>query len=310
MGLTASVVIATYNRASFLSRAVRSALGQTFKDIEVIVVDDASTDNTPQVIADLKDPRLIYLRHEKNKGAGGARNTGIRASRGEFIPFLDSDDEWMPDKLEKQISLFKRSSEEVGLVYCGHTSVIDKTKEVKTERMPTVRGHVAEAALRYCVTGGGSTYIIRKECFEKIGFFDEELPSLEDWELLMRLSQSYAFEFVPEILTKRYMHREQLTAKLSEKIEAREKILRKHFTELSKYPYIHADHLNRLGVLVALGGELKGARAYFLKSIKTRPLQGLAYFHIFPLSLFPAIYKRSLEKEVKQNSWDGIPIYW
>lgn len=99
-----SIVIPTYNRARFLGRLVRSVLNQTYKNFEVIVADDASTDDTAEIIKTFKDDRIRYIRHESNAGAAAARNTGIKASRGEYVAFQDSDDEWLPEKLEKQMA--------------------------------------------------------------------------------------------------------------------------------------------------------------------------------------------------------------
>lgn len=106
-----SVVIPTYNRAHVLNRAIRSVLGQTYQHFEIIVVDDGSTDNTEQVVKAIADDRVRYIRHETNKGtAAAARNTGIRQACGEFIGFVDSDDEWLPGKLQKQVDKFHSAS--------------------------------------------------------------------------------------------------------------------------------------------------------------------------------------------------------
>lgn len=102
-----SVIIAAYNRAHLIGRALRTVLEQTYNDFEVIIVDDASTDNTENVIKSFDDARIKYIRHDKNKGAAAAWNTGIRASKGEYIAFQDSDDEWAEDKLEKQMNAFR-----------------------------------------------------------------------------------------------------------------------------------------------------------------------------------------------------------
>lgn len=102
-----SVIIPTHNRQRLVSRAVRSVLNQTYEDLECIVVDDASSDGTPQVIQTIEDERLVYLRHDRNRGASGARNTGIRAAKSSLIAFLDDDDEWLPEKLVKQVPLLK-----------------------------------------------------------------------------------------------------------------------------------------------------------------------------------------------------------
>ncbi|TAK34595.1 MAG: glycosyltransferase family 2 protein, partial [Saprospiraceae bacterium] len=112
-----SVIIPTYNRAKTIERAIDSVLNQTFSDLELIVVDDCSTDFTVDVIKQYTDERLIYIRHENNRGEGGARNTGIRNSRAKYIAFLDSDDEWFPNKLEKQMPVIQESDSKVGIVY-------------------------------------------------------------------------------------------------------------------------------------------------------------------------------------------------
>lgn len=102
-----SVIIPTYNRAHLIGRAIKSVLNQTYKDFEIIIVDDGSTDKTEEVVKDFKDERVRYIRREKNKGGSAARNTGIKAARGEYIAFQDSDDEWLPEKLEKQMKAFE-----------------------------------------------------------------------------------------------------------------------------------------------------------------------------------------------------------
>ncbi len=120
---TVSVIIPTYNRAHLLGRAIESVLDQTYQDFEIIVVDDASADETEEVVKSFGDDRINHIRHQKNKGGSAARNTGIKAARGEFIAFLDSDDEWVPKKLEKEIDRLQTLSNEVGVVYSGFCCV-------------------------------------------------------------------------------------------------------------------------------------------------------------------------------------------
>ena len=113
-----SVIIPTHNRADLVPLAIQSVLQQTYTNLECIVVDDASTDNTEETVRTIIDERIIYLRHENNKHASAARNTGIKYARGEFIAFLDDDDEWLPTKLEKQVPFLLNLHEKVGMIYC------------------------------------------------------------------------------------------------------------------------------------------------------------------------------------------------
>src|SRR4030042_5052103 len=105
---TVSIIIPTYNRAHLVMRAINSVLDQSFQDFEIIIVDDASRDNTEKMVSGIRDKRIFYIRHEKNRGGSAARNTGIKQARGEYIAFLDSDDEWLPEKLEKQLKVLEQ----------------------------------------------------------------------------------------------------------------------------------------------------------------------------------------------------------
>ena len=125
---TVSIIIPTYNRAHLIDRSIQSVLNQTYQDFELIVVDDGSTDNTEDIIRQFqeKDKRIKYIKHDKNKGGSAARNTGIKNSRGEYIAFQDSDDEWFPEKLEKQIEIIECTDPKVGIVYSDMFKIYNK----------------------------------------------------------------------------------------------------------------------------------------------------------------------------------------
>lgn len=114
---TVSIIIPTYNRSKTIKRSINSVLYQTYDDFEIIVIDDGSSDGTDKVIKEFNDSRIKYVRHELNRGASAARNTGIKLSRGKYIAFQDSDDVWVPDKLEKQMNVFKSSENNFGVVF-------------------------------------------------------------------------------------------------------------------------------------------------------------------------------------------------
>lgn len=190
-----SVIIPTYNRAHLLERAIRSVLNQTFQDFELIVVDDGSTDETNKIIG-IFNLDIYYIRHDKNKGVSAARNTGLRYSKGNYIAFLDSDDEWLPQKLERQIKVFENGSDKLGVVYSGY-SVETKPDE---PIIPQYRGDILNYILIYNCVGSATNPLILKNCFDKVGLFDEDLPALNDWDMWIRIGQHYDFEFIPEIL--------------------------------------------------------------------------------------------------------------
>ncbi len=205
-----SVVIPTYNRAQFVKEAIASVLEQTYKDFELIVVDDGSTDETPQVLAAYGD-KLKVLRQE-NKGVSAARNAGISAAQGEWIAFLDSDDLWKKQKLEKQVEWLQAHPQ----VRICHTDEIWIRRGVRVNPMKKhakPNGWIFEQCLPLCVVSPSSV-LIHRSLFEKHGVFDESLPACEDYDLWLRFAAKAPFGFVPEAwLTKRGGHEDQLSQK-------------------------------------------------------------------------------------------------
>lgn len=180
-----SVIIPTYNRASSLVPAVKSALAQNYRDIEVIVVDDASNDDTAIILAEkaAKSPNLRVIRHETNKGAAAARNTGIKASHGEWIALLDSDDLWVVDKLERQLSYLQEKGCDMGTT---HAVFRRMGSEDLAERLLPEQESWTRDLVQGLGVNAGSTLLVRKNLFDEVGFFDENLKRLEDWEWFIR----------------------------------------------------------------------------------------------------------------------------
>jgi glycosyltransferase involved in cell wall biosynthesis len=230
-----SVIIPTYNGAHLLARAIQSVLGQTFRDFELIVVDDGSTDNTKELVSNIGDERVRYIRHEKNRGPSAARNTGIKAANGPYIAFQDSDDEWMPDKLEKQMRAFANAPSEVGVVYSGFWRIKDDQKTyIPSSRIEPKDGNVHSLLLKSNFIGT-PVVLMKRECFEKAGMFDEELPMLEDWELWIRISKYYQFKYINEPLVTSY----HISGGVNERRQrtqarARKLILEKHYEDMKR----------------------------------------------------------------------------
>ena len=203
-----SVVIPTYNNARFVVEAVESVLAQTYDRYEVIAVDDGSTDDTLERLSRFGPP--VRTLSQENQGPPFARNTGIRAGTGELVAFLDSDDLWLPDKLERSVAALT-ADPEAGVVYTNfrmHELETGLRYQVPTYRMS---GRMAQNLFRECRGVSTSTIVCRRECFDKVGLFDEELFRAQDWDLFIRLAEAFPFRFVPEVLTERRLHAASLS---------------------------------------------------------------------------------------------------
>jgi len=187
-----SIVIPTYNRSFVLSRAIKSVLQQSFHDFEVIVVDDGSTDSLDGVLNLYSDPRVRVLKHLENKGAAAARNTAIKAARGNIIAFLDSDDKWDSTKLEKQIAHFEILREKNKNIMGSFTWFFlhkqNGKKELrKFKKVINWKNYFLEG----CFISPGSTLIMDKKAYEHVGLYDESFKRFEDWEWLLRFSKKF-----------------------------------------------------------------------------------------------------------------------
>ncbi len=189
-----SVVIATYNMAAYLPLAVQSALDQTYRNLEVLIVDDGSTDGTRKAVEPfLEDRRVRYL-YQQNRGQAAAKNHGVRESRGEYVAFLDADDLWVRDKLEQQVPLLLKSSD-VGVVYSKMAYIDETGKELGISDYGLFRGRVSGPLLISNFIGFG-TSMARRQCFERLGGFDEAMKMGIDYDLWLRFSTEYAFDYV------------------------------------------------------------------------------------------------------------------
>lgn len=196
-----SVVLPTYNRRQSVGKAIQSVLQQTYATLELIVVDDGSTDGTEQLVRQLSDTRISYLRHENNRGGSAARNTGLAAARGQLIAFQDSDDEWLPHKLERQVALLREAGETTGVVYCTYRrSFPDGSSESHpADPASAPRGEIHRALL-WANFIGTPTIVARRSCYESVGGFDEALPRFQDWDWMIRVSRDWQVGFVEEPL--------------------------------------------------------------------------------------------------------------
>ena len=207
-----SVIIPTFNRAQKVSRAISSVLGQTFTDFEVIVIDDGSVDETGDVLAGFKD-RITLISHPENRGVSASRNSGITASQSPFIAFLDSDDYWLPEKLETQVRYFRENPDAVAcqpeeIWVRNGVRVNPWKKHIKPS------GWIFERSLKLCVVSP-SAVMIRRAVLDEVGLFDEGFPVCEDYDLWLRIGCRYPVNLIDRfLLVKEGGHPDQLSSML------------------------------------------------------------------------------------------------
>lgn len=225
-----SVIIPTYNRAGCIEKSIRSVLEQTYREFELIVVDDGSTDNTQDVINSIDDERIRYIKMSENKGVSAARNEGIRHAVYEYIAFQDSDDLWRPDKLEKQMQTLM-DNPQAGMVYCAYEChrYDGEIYIIPDESMPLYdkQGNLyIKLLMRNTI--GTPTALVRRECFQEAGLFYEALTCLEDWELFIRIAKEYEIVFLEEPLVVVNLKRGGVTSNLAGWYKARCYMIAKH----------------------------------------------------------------------------------
>lgn len=203
-----SVIIPTYNREHVITRAIDSVLAQSYPAKEIIVVDDGSDDRTATLIND-NYPQVVYLKQE-NRGVSAARNSGIKAARSEWLALLDSDDEWLPDKLQKQISVLTEQPE----YRISHSNEIWIRNGIRVNQMKKHQkygGHIFQHCLPLCAMSPSSV-VIHHSVFEEVGPFDESLPVCEDYDMWLRMAALYPVLYLDEPLLVKYGgHADQLS---------------------------------------------------------------------------------------------------
>lgn len=216
-----SVIVPTHNREKTIKKSIDSVLCQTYNNIEIIVVDDKSTDNTEEVINSIKDNRIKYIKLDENKGACFARNKGIELAQGKYIAFQDSDDEWLPQKLEIQLRYLEEKKLDV--VSCRMYQIFD---ESKTKIFPAkCKINKQELYFKNCIST--QTILGKAECF-KNEKFDVNLPRFQDWDLVLRIVKKYRVEIVEQILVKAYIQENSISKNPEKAIKAMEIFLKKH----------------------------------------------------------------------------------
>ena len=226
-----SVIIPAYNRAKTIEAAVKSVQAQTYTNWEIIISDDGSNDNTIEVVARLSrdDARVRYIVHHPNRGAQTARNAGIKAANGEWVAFLDSDDTWLPDSLERRLSIAEK--ENVPVVH-SNAFIIHANNKRELQRVPALAGSVYKDVL----SGEGPMFpclLVKKTALERIGYLDESIPAYQEWDTAIRLAKLFPFGFEPEpTFVYDYRTENAISRDATRAGRGYEQIVRKHFWEI------------------------------------------------------------------------------
>lgn len=273
-----SVVIPTYNRRHSLPNALESVLRQTYSDIEVIVVDDCSTDDTMAYLESVADPRLRVIRHAVNKGAGGARNTGIAAARAPMIAFQDSDDEWLVSKLARQMAAYEKAgSPDFGAVYCGKVTYGEGEAGRRGRRLvsyaprPEVKaeGDILQSLLRESLIST-QTLLVRKDLLDAIGGFDESLRIGEDWELAIRLARHTRFVFIDEPLGMCFLGADSINIVKINQVQMRQRMLEKNMDMIAPDPALHAEYLRSIARVYQRHGRWRESLPFARQAVRAR----------------------------------------
>ena len=237
-----SVVIPCYNRRDKIMPCVESVLGQSYDNIEVILVDDGSTDGTGELFSDLGDSRLRFLRYEENRGACHARNYGAERANGEYIAFQDSDDTWEPDKLEKQLALLKDSGAD--LCFCGMRRVAENGAEFYYP----VHGFRAERALEEFLAenrASTQTMLMKRPVWRELRF-DESFRRYQDWDFAIRAAERFRLAYLPEALARSEVSADSISSTVKS-YPALQHLYTKHRSLYERFPVCGAVMERRMG---------------------------------------------------------------
>jgi glycosyltransferase involved in cell wall biosynthesis len=274
-----SVVIPAYNRAATIAAAIESVLRQTWSDFELIVVDDGSSDGTLAAAAAVRDPRVRLVQNPRNLGAAAARNAGVAEARGTWVAFQDSDDEWLPCKLEKQMARLAAVGAPCVGAYCGLLTLgtLDarpgariRLRYVPDPGIAPVEGDLLPALLKRNIIST-QTLVARRDVFAALGGFDAALPAVEDWDFALRLAHRGPIAFVDEPLVHQRFSENSLTRHRDRQLAAHDRIVAKNLGLYAGRPellalqyYVMAGDHRRLG-------DLGAARRYLALARRTHP---------------------------------------
>lgn len=274
---TVSVIIPAYNRAHVVGQAIKSVLQQTYQDFEIIVVDDASTDNTHDVVKGFGDSRIHYLRHVQNYGAPRARNSGAEAAQGNYLAFLDSDDLWYPEFLERQLGLLSALPSTVGMSCCNMMQKVGDRYRVVG---PGMRSLTFDENLIHADGICASSFVIRKDAFQSIEGFDVKFSSFQDFDFLLRMTSKYQIVSIGDALFEYRLGDDSISRNMASKAKGFERIISIYKHDILRLGLMHR-YLFRLGQYYVLSENLATGRRCWIRALRYKILDAKIWKHFF-----------------------------
>ena len=257
-----SVVLPTAGRGSVVGDAIESVLEQSHESLELLVVDGGPADRTRSVVDSISDPRLRYHRHAEDAGPSTARNAGVRESDGEFVAFIDSDDRWRADKLERQVAAVREAGPDCAVAYTGVEKDFDEPRT-----RSGASGDVEAAVRRMEVPTYTSTLLVRRRAFEDCGGFDESLPCFEDWELCLRLASEHEFRFLDGSLVEKGTTGDNLSAEPDRLSESVKRLRQQYDLPTETLAHLYAD----VGITYCETGQFREGRTNLRRALRRQP---------------------------------------
>jgi glycosyltransferase involved in cell wall biosynthesis len=274
-----TVVIPAYNRAGSIRAAIESVLRQTRADFELLVVDDGSTDGTLAAAAEVQDPRLRLIESPRNGGAAAARNLGVTESRGAWIAFQDSDDEWLPTKLEKQMARLEAPGAAFVGAYCGLLTLggLDdragerlRLRYVPDPSIVPAEGDILEPLL-FANMISTQTLVVRRDVILELGRFDADTTPIEDWDFVLRLSRRGSIAFVDEPLVHQRFSPNSITRDTARRLSSRIRLVEKNLEAFERHPALLARQYRIIANGCRAAGDLAGARRWLGRALAVAP---------------------------------------
>ena len=275
-----SVIIPTYNRPELLKRAINSVFNQKYRNFEIVIIDDNSENENENIVKEFPPRYIKYLKRKKREDIAFKRNLGIKFSTGEYVAFLDDDDEWLPNKLMQQTSMLTVADKSVGVIHSN--AFIDDGSKVSLTHKAGMFNSIPQNLLEYNFVVNSSS-VVKRECFNLVGYLDEKLAYCEDWDFWIRVSQRFRFIYLDEPTVISHWedpNNDRGSQDLRRVIKGYQRFIAKHWQEYENHKVILARQLFYIGVNLNVLGDKQLAKWYLLKAYTVYPA------NFFPLLLF------------------------